>query len=60
VRLASWAVALPAEFAARLRAGDPAIIGRTERDRCLLDLRCVPEAEDALIVRAVLAAATGD
>jgi L-seryl-tRNA(Ser) seleniumtransferase len=60
VRLASWAVALPAEFAARLRAGDPAIIGRTERDRCLLDLRCVPEAEDALIVCAVLAAATGD
>jgi L-seryl-tRNA(Ser) seleniumtransferase len=63
--LQGWAVALPASWAAPLRAGDPCVVGRVERDRCLLDLRCVPEADDDRLVAAVLAAgrlsdATGD
>ncbi|HTZ45066.1 MAG TPA: L-seryl-tRNA(Sec) selenium transferase [Jatrophihabitans sp.] len=56
VALPGWAVALPAGYAGRLRAGRPPVIGRLHRDRCLLDLRCVPEREDATIVAAVLAA----
>jgi L-seryl-tRNA(Ser) seleniumtransferase len=53
VRLPGWAVALPAEYAAALRAGDPPVIGRVERGRCLLDLRCVPESSDATLIAAV-------
>jgi L-seryl-tRNA(Ser) seleniumtransferase len=37
-----------------LRGGDPAVLGRVERGRCLLDLRAVPEADDARLARAVL------
>ncbi|MFI5839097.1 L-seryl-tRNA(Sec) selenium transferase [Catenuloplanes sp. NPDC051500] len=44
--LPSWAVSLPEEYAARLRLGDPAVLGRLERGRLLLDLRCVPAARD--------------
>ena len=54
--LPGWAVALPASWAAPLRAGEPCVVGRVERDRCLLDLRCVPELEDDRLVAAVLAA----
>jgi len=53
--LPGWAVALPASYAGRLRASSPCVVGRVERDRCLLDLRCVPEADDERLVRAVLA-----
>jgi L-seryl-tRNA(Ser) seleniumtransferase len=53
--LPGWAVAVPAPYAARLRAGDPCVVGRVERDRCLLDLRCVPESADDAVRRAVLA-----
>ncbi len=53
--LPGWAVALPASLAALLRAGEPCVVGRVERDRCLLDLRCVPEADDAQLVAAVRA-----
>ena len=35
-------MSLPAAYAGRLRTGDPAVVGRVERGRCLLDLRCVP------------------
>jgi L-seryl-tRNA(Ser) seleniumtransferase len=55
VVLAGWAVALPVELAARLRAGRPAVVGRVERGRCLLDLRCVPPEADPLIAAAVRA-----
>ena len=41
VTLPSAAVSLPAPYADRLRTGDPAVVGRVERGRCLLDLRCV-------------------
>ena len=54
-RLPGWAVALPVEAAARLRAGEPCVVGRVERDRCLLDLRCIPEVDDDRLAAAVLA-----
>lgn len=55
VELPGWAVSLPARYAEALRAGAPPVVGRVERDRCLLDLRCVPADRDADIVKAVLA-----
>jgi L-seryl-tRNA(Ser) seleniumtransferase len=49
VTLASWSLALPGAYAETLRTGTPAVVGRVERGRLLLDLRCVPpEADDAL------------
>jgi L-seryl-tRNA(Ser) seleniumtransferase len=56
VALPGWAVALPAPFAERLRCGEPPVITRVERDRCLVDLRCVPPAEDPVLLQAILAA----
>lgn len=53
--LPGWAVALPVEHAALLRAGEPCVVGRVERDRCLLDLRCLPETDDDRLVLAVRA-----
>ncbi|WP_300011284.1 L-seryl-tRNA(Sec) selenium transferase [Pseudonocardia sp.] len=49
VTLPSAAVSLPERYAAALRRGTPAVLGRTEHGRCLLDLRAVPpESDDAL------------
>ena len=53
--LRSWAVALPSSYAEALRTGDPCVVGRVERDRCLLDLRCVPQSDDGQVRDAVLA-----
>jgi L-seryl-tRNA(Ser) seleniumtransferase len=57
----SWAIAFEPggadALAARLRGGDPAVIGRIESDRLLLDLRAVLPEQDELLeasVRAVL------
>jgi L-seryl-tRNA(Ser) seleniumtransferase len=58
VPLPSAAVSLPAAYADRLRTGDPAVLGRVERGRCLLDLRAVEETDDAALRRAVLAASS--
>ena len=55
--LPGWAVAVPVSYAARLRTGDPCVVGRVERNRCLLDLRCVPAADDDALRDAVLAVA---
>jgi hypothetical protein len=60
VRLPSAAVSLPADYADRLRAVDPAVLGRIDRDRCLLDLRAVDPSDDPAIQRAVLAAGRPD
>jgi L-seryl-tRNA(Ser) seleniumtransferase len=64
VPLASAAVSVPEELAAPLRAGDPvrrgqvpAVVGRTEAGRLLLDLRAVRPGDDEPLTRAVLAAA---
>jgi len=53
--LPGWAVALPQRYAEALRRGNPAIVGRLERGRCLIDLRCVPDSADAVVSRAILA-----
>nr|WP_304047140.1 L-seryl-tRNA(Sec) selenium transferase [Jatrophihabitans endophyticus] len=56
VALPGWAVALPVDLAAALRAGDPPVVGRTAHGHLLLDLRCVPERDDARIAAAVISA----
>ncbi len=54
--LPGWAVALPVAYLQALRLGEPCVVGRIERDRCLLDLRCVPATDDARLAEAVQAA----
>jgi L-seryl-tRNA(Ser) seleniumtransferase len=51
--LESWAVSLPPELAEPLRRGDPPVLGRVERGRLLLDLRCVPSDLDTVLVEAI-------
>ncbi len=64
VSLPSAAVSLPAGLAQPLRAGRavragaaPAVVGRIEGGRLLLDLRAVPAAEDEALTSAVIAVA---
>jgi L-seryl-tRNA(Ser) seleniumtransferase len=64
VTLPSAAVSLPTALADALRAGPavrrgamPAVVGRIEDGRLLLDLRAVSPADDELLVAAVAAAA---
>jgi L-seryl-tRNA(Ser) seleniumtransferase len=57
LELPSWAVSLPEALAVALRTGDPAVVGRVERGRLLLDLRCVPSELDATVTAAVRRAA---
>ena len=59
VALPGWAVALPADTAEWLRRADPPVVARIEAGRCLLDLRCVDEADDELLVRLLTAAGDG-
>jgi L-seryl-tRNA(Ser) seleniumtransferase len=47
-----------AEFAARLRAGSPAVVGRLQEGRLLLDLRTVFERQEDELLAAVRRAAT--
>ncbi|WP_425584729.1 L-seryl-tRNA(Sec) selenium transferase [Streptomyces vastus] len=56
VVLPSAAVSVPASLALALRLGTPAVVGRVERDRCLLDLRALDAADDAIVCEAVLGA----
>lgn len=56
VLLPGWAVRLPEAAAALLRAGDPAVLPRVHDGACLLDLRCVPEADDDRLLAAVFTA----
>ena len=55
VELPGWAVALPPSYAVALRTGTPCVVGRVSDGRLLLDLRCVPPAEDERVRDAVLA-----
>jgi L-seryl-tRNA(Ser) seleniumtransferase len=55
VSLPSAALSVPAGFAVPLRSGRPAVVGRIEDGRCLLDLRTVPPDEDETVLAAVLA-----
>jgi L-seryl-tRNA(Ser) seleniumtransferase len=56
VTLPSAAVSLPEPFARALRTGRPAVLGRVEGGRCLLDLRALPPAADDALADAVLRA----
>ncbi|HLR85758.1 MAG TPA: L-seryl-tRNA(Sec) selenium transferase [Nocardioidaceae bacterium] len=56
VPLPGWAVRLPEEVAGALRCGDPAILPRVHDGACLIDPRCVPEADDERLAAAVTAA----
>jgi L-seryl-tRNA(Ser) seleniumtransferase len=67
VNLPSAALSLPGHLAPDLRSGAaaragqvPAVIGRIERGRLLLDLRAVAPADDERLAAAVLAAAPPD
>ncbi|MCY7374035.1 MAG: L-seryl-tRNA(Sec) selenium transferase [Spirochaetaceae bacterium] len=57
VLLPGSAVALSEHLAAPLRTGVTAVLGRVERGRLLLDLRCVPAERDTDLLNAVLDAA---
>ena len=54
VVLAGWAVQLPEGFAVELRTGRPPIVTRVEHGHCVLDLRCVPPADDETVRHAVV------
>jgi L-seryl-tRNA(Ser) seleniumtransferase len=56
VELDSFAVSLPEPLALPLRTGDPAVVGRLEGGRLLLDLRSVPPEADDILAAAILAA----
>jgi L-seryl-tRNA(Ser) seleniumtransferase len=55
VSLPSAAVSLPESCAVSLRTGTPAVVGRLENGRCLLDLRTVRPQDDEALLAAVLA-----
>ncbi len=54
VELGSAAITLPEHYAKQLRTGEQAVLGRTERGRCLLDLFAVAPDDDARLLDAVL------
>jgi L-seryl-tRNA(Ser) seleniumtransferase len=56
VSLPSAALSLPEPYAAALRAGTPAVVGRLEGGRCLLDLRALAPADDETLAECVRAA----
>ncbi len=60
VALPGWAVRLPEPAAARLRTGRPAVLPRVHDGACLVDLRCVPEADDDRLLDAIRAALGAD
>ncbi|MDR6621798.1 L-seryl-tRNA(Sec) selenium transferase [Sinomonas atrocyanea] len=51
--LPGWALRLPEGIAGHLRTGEPAVLPRVHDGACLLDLRCVPAADDGRILEAV-------
>ena len=60
VPLPGWALALPESTAARLRLGDPAVLPRVHDGRCLVDLRCIPAADDERLAAALAEALRPD
>jgi len=53
VDLPSWAVRLPSAWALPLRTAQHPVVGRVEDGALLLDLRCVPDADDPALLAAV-------
>jgi L-seryl-tRNA(Ser) seleniumtransferase len=58
VELPSAAISLAEALAVPLRRGDPAVVGRLEAGRLLLDLRSLLPEQDQPLVAAILAAAS--
>lgn len=56
VTIPSVALSVPADLTDALRLGDPPVVGRVERGRCLLDLRTVPPPADDTLLAALTAA----
>ncbi len=56
LELPGCAMELPDWCAEVLRRGDPGVVARVERGRCLVDLRCVPAESDAAVLKAVRSA----
>ena len=56
VPLPGWAVRLPERAASALRLGEPAVLPRVHDGACLIDLRCIPEDDDARVTAAARAA----
>lgn len=56
VPLPGWAIELPEAMAPRLRAGAVAVVARVHRGRCLVDLRCIPESDDELLLECLIEA----
>jgi L-seryl-tRNA(Ser) seleniumtransferase len=59
VTLPSVALSLPEPYAAALRTGEPAVLGRLEGGRCLLDLRALAPADDGTLAECVRTARIG-
>ena len=57
VELESAAVSLPESLAVPLRRGEPAVVGRLQSGRLLLDLRSVSPADDERLTGAIRSAA---
>ena len=55
VPLPGWAVSLPEELARPLRLGETPVIARVSHERCLVDVRCVPESQDGELINAIRA-----
>ncbi|MGZ4753260.1 MAG: L-seryl-tRNA(Sec) selenium transferase [Oryzihumus sp.] len=55
--LPSWAVSLPESYAVSLRSQPRPVLARVEKGRCLVDLRCVAEPDDAVVAAAIVAVA---
>ncbi len=55
--LPRWAVSLPESYAASLRSQPQPVLARVEKGRCLVDLRCIAERDDAVVVAAIVAVA---
>ncbi|AJI78605.1 L-seryl-tRNA(Sec) selenium transferase [Corynebacterium singulare] len=55
VPLPGWAVALPERIASVLRQGSTPVVARVSNGRCLVDVRCVPENQDAELIAAIQA-----
>ncbi len=56
VPLPGWAVRVPASVARALRLGTPSVLPRVHDGAALVDLRCVPEADDERLAAALTAA----
>ena len=47
------AVALPESLAALLRRASPPVLARVHDGQCVVDVRCVPEEQDELLVQTI-------